>query len=509
MRSGREGLLLRAARLVGTAGDPLDILVENGMITAVGEAAGSRAAQAQVVDIGGRWVSPALWDSHVHMGQWALMRQRLDLSSAASAAGAATLVAERLHAAPPPPGQPLIGYGFQDGLWPDAPSAQLLDAVGADVPVVLVSKDLHAAWLNSRALTDHGAADHPTGLLREQAAFDVNTRISAVPDEHLDALVADAVQAAAARGVVGIVDLEMTLSIDRWVHRVAGGTRGLRVRTGVYPQDLDAVIARGLRTGDVIDGTEGLVTMGPFKVITDGSLNTRTAFCHDPYPGLEGLEGAGEGHGISTVGGSDLVDLLRRASSAGLVPAVHAIGDAANSLALDAFEEVGCGGSIEHAQLVHEQDFRRFAQLGITASVQPEHAMDDRDVADRYWPGRTHRAFAFASLVAAGARISLGSDAPVAQLDPWVSMAAAVSRARDGREAWHPEQRVLSSLAFAASTDGRATLQAGSVADLVITELDPLVASGQQLRNFQVSATMLGGRWTHFTLDEDAGTSPG
>jgi predicted amidohydrolase YtcJ len=127
--------------------------------------------------------------------------------------------------------------------------------------------------------------------------------------------------------------------------------------------------------------------------------------------------------------------------------------------------------------------------------------MDDRDVADRYWPGRTHRAFAFASLVAAGASITLGSDAPVAQLDPWVSMAAAVSRARDGRDAWHPEQRVLSSVALAASTDGRATLRTGSVADLVITELDPLVASDWQLRNFQVSATMLGGRWTHFALD--------
>ncbi|MHA7286599.1 amidohydrolase [Arthrobacter sp. MDT3-44] len=489
-------VLLRSARLVGTAGKPLDILVENGMITAIGESI--RSGAAQVVDAGGRWVSPGLWDSHVHMSQWALVRQRLDLSSATSAAEVVMLVAERLRAAPPPAGQPLIGYGFQDGLWPDAPSAGLLDAVSADVPVVLVSKDLHAAWLNSRALAQHGSAGHPTGLLREQAAFDVNTRISAVPDQHLDAWVADAVDAAAARGVVGIVDLEMTLSIDRWVRRVATGTRGLRVRTGVYPQDLYAVIARGLRTGDTIDGTDGLVTMGPFKIITDGSLNTRTAFCHDPYPGLEGAD---EGHGISIMDGNDLVDFFRRASSAGLVPAVHAIGDAANSLALDAFEEVGCGGSIEHAQLVHEKDFRRFARMGITASVQPEHAMDDRDVADRYWPGRTHRAFAFASLVAAGARITLGSDAPVAQLDPWVSMAAAVFRTRDGREAWHREQRVLSSVALAASTDGRATLEAGSLADLVITELDPLVASGEQLRDFQVAATMLGGRWTHFTLD--------
>ncbi|WP_307081148.1 amidohydrolase [Arthrobacter agilis] len=495
------GVLLRSARLVGAAGEPLDLLVENGIIAAAG--AGLDPGDAGTVDLAGRWVSPGLWDSHVHMDQWALVRQRLDLSSATSAAGAAALVAGRLHSQPPAAGQPLIGYGFQDGLWPDAPTRQLLDAVGPDVPIVLVSKDLHAAWLNTRALALHGHAEHPTGVLREQAAFDVNARISSVPDEDLDGWVAEAVDAAAARGVVGVVDLEMTFSLDRWAHRVARGIRGMRVRAGVYPHDLDAVIARGLRTGDVIEGTDGLVTMGPFKIITDGSLNTRTAFCHAPYPGLDG---AREGRGICTVDRGRLVDHLRRASSGGLVPAVHAIGDAANSLALDAFEEVGCGGSIEHAQLVGEADFGRFARLGIIASVQPEHAMDDRDVADRYWPGRTHRAFAFGSLVAAGAEVRLGSDAPVAPLDPWVSMAAAVSRARDGRSPWHPEQRMLSSVALAASTDGRTMLRPGSVADLVVTERDPLQADDHQLRNLAVSATMLGGRWTHSTLDGDAGT---
>ena len=489
-------VLLRSARMVGGSAEPLDVLVEDGIVTAVG--ADLDAGGARQLDLGGRWLAPGLWDSHVHMDQWALTRQRLDLSSATSAAGVTFLVEQRLQAKPPETGQPLIGYGFQDGLWPDAPTRELLDAISADVPVVLVSKDLHAAWLNTSALLHHGHAGHPTGLLREQAAFDVNMRVSAVPEEQLDGWVAEAVDAAAARGVVGIVDLEMTLSIDRWARRVAGGTRGLRVRAGVYPHDLEAVIARGLRTGDVIEGTDGLVTMGPFKIITDGSLNTRTAFCHDPYPGLEG---AHDGQGILTVDPDQLVGYLRRASSVGLVPAVHAIGDAANTLALDAFEEVGCRGSIEHAQLVHEADFERFARLGVVASVQPEHAMDDRDVADRYWPGRTHRAFAFASLVAAGVTITLGSDAPVAPLDPWVSMAAAISRARDGREPWHAEQRVLASVALAASTDGRATLRPGSVADLVVTDTDPLVATDEQLRSFDVAATMLGGRWTHFSLD--------
>ncbi|WP_423923411.1 amidohydrolase [Frigoribacterium sp. 2-23] len=493
--SGARTVLLTTARLVGRSSEPVDVLVEDGAVSAIG--VGLAAAGHDVVDLDGRWLGPGLWDSHVHMDQWALVRRRLDLSSATSAAGAASLVGQRLRAEPPADGRPLIGYGFQDALWPDAPARALLDSVSGDVPVVLVSNDLHAVWLNSRALSDHGHAEHPTGLLCEQPAFTVSSAVSAVSDDQLDAWVGEAAAAAAARGVVGIVDLEMTPSLDRWARRVAGGMTALRVEAGVYPQGLDEVVARGLRTGDVIAGTDGLVAMGPFKIITDGSLNTRTAFCHEPYAGLEG---SAEARGIMTVDRDDLIGYLRRASSAGLVPAVHAIGDAANAQALDAFEAVGCGGSIEHAQLLDTTDFARFARLGVVASVQPEHAMDDRDIADRLWTGRTGRAFAFESLVAAGATLRLGSDAPVAPLDPWVSMAAAVSRARDGREPWHPEQRLVASVALAASARGRVSVEAEAVADLVVTDLDPLSVAADELRRMPVAATMLGGRWTHMTL---------
>jgi predicted amidohydrolase YtcJ len=487
--------ILRDVRLVGGGPAPVDALLDGGRVVAL--ASGLPSDGAEVLDLGGRWLAPGLWDSHVHMDQWALVRRRLDLSAARSAAEAASIVGERLRSEPVEAGGTLVGYGFQDALWPDAPSRALLDSVAGDVPVVLVSNDLHSVWLDSSALARHGHADHPTGLLREQPAFDVSAAVSVVPDDLLDSWVGEAVDAAAARGVVGVVDLEMTLGLDRWARRVAGGTHGLRIRAGVYPRDLDAVVDRGLRTGDVVPGTGGLVTMGPFKIITDGSLGTRTAWCHEPYPGLEGDPAA---RGLQIYETDELVSWLHRASSAGLVPAVHAIGDAANAQALDAFERVGCGGSVEHAQLLEARDVERFARLGVVASVQPEHAMDDRDVADRYWAGRTDRAYAFESLVAAGVRLQLGSDAPVAPLDPWVAMAAAISRSRDGREPWHPEQRVVASAALAASTDGRAMVEVGSVADLVVTEVDPLAASDVRLRGMPVSGTLLGGRWTHRDL---------
>lgn len=123
--------------------------------------------------------------------------------------------------------------------------------------------------------------------------------------------------------------------------------------------------------------------------------------------------------------------------------------------------------------------------------------MDDRDVADVYWAGRTDRAFALEALAAAGVVLRLGSDAPVAPLDPWVAIAAAVERSRGGREPWHPEQRLPAALALAASTDGHDAVTAGSRADLVVLDADPLSADPASLRTFAVAATLLGGRFTH------------
>jgi predicted amidohydrolase YtcJ len=492
--------LLRNARLVGRDPEPTDLLVEDGIVSAI--ASGISAGDAEVVDLDGRFVAPGLWDNHVHMEQWALVRQRLDVSAASSAHEVARAVRLRIAEARPADRDLLVGYGFRDALWPDAPSLALLDeasaalggtgSAGAAVPVALVSHDLHAVWLNSTGLRLVGlsADEHPTGLVREQAAFDASAVITAVDGARIDEWVADASQAAAARGVVGIVDLEMTLSIDRWVSRVRAGNGFLRVRCGVYAGDLDGVIGRGLRTGDVLPGSCGLVEMGPFKVITDGSLNTRTAWCHEPYAG-------GGGVGLASYDLDELTALLGRAATSGLVPAVHAIGDRANTMALDAFERLGCSGSIEHAQLVRWADVERFARLGVVASVQPEHAMDDRDVADVYWAGRTDRAFALETLAAAGVVLRLGSDAPVAPLDPWVAIAAAVERSRGGREPWHPEQRLPTALALVASTDGHDAVTAGSRADLVVLDADPLLADPASLRTFAVAATLLGGRFTH------------
>jgi predicted amidohydrolase YtcJ len=465
----------------GRLGDAVvDLRIENGTIVETGTGLGAG------IDLGGRWVSPGLWDHHVHFTQWTLTSQRVDLGPAASARDAAEILGAAVEAGAGDAGL-VIGAGFRDGLWPDAPNLADLDRVTGSLPAVLVSGDLHAVWLNSAALAVYGHVGHPTGLLSEDDAFEVEKQLGTVPDDTIDAWGRAAAVAAARRGVVGIVDLEMAWNLEHWQRRIAAGHDALRVEFTVYTQHLDRAIAQGLRTGQRF---HELLSMGRYKVLSDGSLNTRTAYTSDPYE-----DGT---HGQLTVDPEHLVPLMRKASDAGILPDVHAIGDRANTLALDAFEAIGSGGRIEHAQLLSEGDYGRFAELGVDISVQPEHAMDDRDVADRHWRGRTARMYAFRSLLDAGATLRFGSDAPVSPLDPWLGISAAVSRSRDGREPWHPEQRITNAEALAAST--RSTVAVGEPADLVVTELDPLTADGEQLRSMPVAATMLGGRFTHDAL---------
>lgn len=482
--------LLKGARL----GDALvDVQLEHGRISEV-VPAGTAEAFGETIELDGRWLLPGLWDHHAHLTQHALTLHRVDLSGAASAVEAAQLMGAALAAEPPEAGLPLVGAAFRDGLWPDTPTFELLDVATGDVPTVLVSGDLHTTWLNTAALGRYGYAGHPTGVLVEDDAFAVTAELQNVPEATLDAWLQDAARLAGARGVVGVVELEMAPNIENWRRRYQSGFTGLRIQAGIYTPFLEAALAARHRTGARLDA-EGMLTVGPFKILTDGSLNTRTAYCVDHYPGTTE-------RGLLTVPTEELLPLLRSALDGGIAPAVHAIGDEAVRLALDAFELLGAGERMpegtrmEHAQLVRGEDLARFGRLGVLASVQPEHAMDDRDIADHYWAGRTGRCFPLRSLLDAGAGLLLGSDAPVAPLDPWITLSAAVTRSRDGRAPWHPEQAITIEEALDASVHSR--VDVGDVADLVAVDRDPFDPAN--LADMPVALTLVAGRPTHSTL---------
>lgn len=476
-------VLLRRVR-AGLRGPLVDVRLAGGVVAAIG--ASDPAGDALVVDGCGGTLLPGLVDAHVHAAQWASSRRRVPLDAATSAKHAVDLV---VAAARAEPGEIVMGAGFRDGLWPDQPHKDLLEAALPGQPVALFSADLHTIWLSPAALKLIGS-DHATGVLVENDCYQATSALPGAPPEMVDRWVLEAMEAAAARGVTGIRDFEYADTVTDWIRRLATGTPAVRVACVIARHMLDEAIARGHRTGDPVAGSEGLLTIGPYKLFVDGSLNTRTAYCHDPYPGTAT-------HGMLELPYETLVPLMDRAYRHGITPAVHAIGDHATRIALDAFTEVGCPGQIEHAQLVHPDDLARFSALGITASVQPAHAPDDRDVADRYWAGRTGRAFPYGALLAAGARLEIGSDAPVAPLDPWDGIASAVTRTDDSRPSWHPEQAIPLSVALAAASGGRTGVKVGDPADLMIVADDPSDLAPSDLRQIPITATFLAGRPTH------------
>ncbi len=489
--------LLRSARIVGLDDGPgwvgpVDLLVEAGRIRDIDHDL-PRPPGIPELDAGGRWVIPGLWDHHTHLRMWTASSGRLDLAGTRSADEALARLRARLAATP---GQPVVGFGHRPITWPVQPTVAALDELAPDVPVVLVSGDAHHGWLNSRALAQLGLAPRE-GVVVESEWYPVYARISEIGGDEVSVDAYLRMQRdAVARGVVGVVELEYGEAFDAWPGRLAEGVDLFRIRRGVYAEGLDAVIDAGLRTGDPLVDGQDLLTMGALKIISDGSLNTRTAWCEHAYAD-------GSGHGAPNQTPAELRALMTRATEHGLRTAVHAIGDAACHDAVAAYAETGARGSIEHAQLMTRADVTEMGRVGVVASVQPAHLLDDRDVTELIWPDRADRCFPLRWMLDDGVRLALGSDAPVSPLDPWLAMAAAVHRSADQRPAWHPEQAITPKEALAGSVDGRGSVRAGMPADLVLLEADPLDDSGTpeyqaaRLRAMSVAATWVAGRLVH------------
>ncbi len=484
------GVLLRDVRL-GSGGQVSDVRIADGVVVAIGDVEAERGDEV--------WhqrdavLLPGFVDGHVHATQWAVRRMRVDVSAATSATEVADLLVAGSRDAATGPDEVLAGHGYRAALWSRPPHKDVLEAALPGRAVVVLSQDMHAVWLSPAALARTGC-DHPTGVLVEQDAFDIVRDLDAARSpETVDGWVAAAMATAASRGITEVVDLEFADNRASWTRRAADGPLPVRVRSGVWLPWLDEAEERGLRTGQPLPGTGGLVETGPFKLIADGSLNTRTACCHDPYADPTG----DAPNGLLLIEPDELVALMTRVSAHGLAPAVHAIGDRANSVVLDAFERVGCAGSIEHAQQVRAVDVPRFARPGLVASVQPQHVVADRDAADHLWAGHTAHAYPFAGLLAAGARLRFGSDAPVADPHPWQAVADAVRRTDDERPPWHPEQALPLVAALPAASDGRSGVRVGDRADLVLVGADPATVPATDLAETPVLATLLAGRFTH------------
>jgi predicted amidohydrolase YtcJ len=454
------------------------------------------------VDLGGRCVLPGFNDSHVHFPTWAVAQRHVRLEDAATLDD----VLERVAAAARhvQPGRWLRGTGWRSGDWspPVEPTKEALDRVTGDIPTALMARDYHSLWLNSAALARangdlevaggvvvRDSDGQPTGVLREECAWHFrDTHVRPTEDEMVQAA-REGVRIAVARGVTAVHDKDGWLgALGVWQRLREEGSLHLRVWQSLPADQVDHAAALNVRSGF---GDE-LVRVGYLKAFMDGTLGSETARLLD-------------GSGVQITSRDELVEIIRHGAAARLPVAVHAIGDLANREALDAFEQtrdewqpLGLRPRIEHAQLLTWEDVPRFAQLGVAASVQFSHAPSDSQIAERFWAGKTDRAYAYRSLWDAGTLVANGSDAPIEELDPWAGVVAAVSRD------WHPEQRLTLDEALTATTVNpawlardehrRGKLLPGYLADLVVLDRDPY--GTEDLTNVKVVATMLGGRWT-------------
>ena len=470
----------------GRAPEPVDLRVSAGRVVEVAPRLAREPGEV-VLDVAGRVVRRGLRDAHAHVVEWARARRQLDLSSARSAAQAAGLVARAGGAGL------LRGGGFRDAGWPDAPSAQLLDRAAPGRPVVLRSADMHSVWLSRAALGLVGLPDHPTGLLQEHQAWDALARLPPPSVEDDDDAVADAVAAASARGLTAVRDFSFEDAHRMWSRLAQRGPSALRVQAVVLPERLPAMVERGLATGH----GDAFLTVGPLKLFADGSLGSRTARCLTPYAGTDD-------HGVQLLDPEQLRAALETARRTGFSVAVHAIGDEATRDVLAALQTAQVTASVEHAQLVRPEDLPLFAAAGITASVQPAHLLDDAALVDDVWRDTASLPYAVGALVAAGARVVFGSDAPVAPLDPWLAIAAAVHRTAGGAPPWRPEQAVPLEVALAAS--GARRLRVGDAADVVVLDVPTLHGLGAaDLAAVPVHATLLAGRCVHGPWTDDTG----
>jgi predicted amidohydrolase YtcJ len=468
-------------------------------------------ATPERVDLGGRCVLPGLNDAHVHFPTWALAQRQVRLEGTTSLEEAVARVASAVNEVQP--GRWLRGTGWRSGDWSPAtePTKEDLDRVTGDTPTALMARDYHSLWLNTAALAhangnlevaggvvERDPSGQPTGVLREECAWHFrDLYVHPSEDELVDAS-REGVRTAAARGVTAVHDKDGWLgALGVWQRLRDEGSLTLRVWQSLPAENLKELAALDLRSGFGDD----LVRVGYLKAFMDGTLGSQTARLLD-------------GSGVQITSRETLAEVIRAGAQAHLPVAVHAIGDLANREALDAFEETrdlwqprGLRQRIEHAQLLAPEDVGRFAELGVAASVQFSHAPSDRDLADRFWSGRTSGAYAYRSLWDTGALLANGSDAPIEELDPWAGVCAGVLRTIDHREPWHPEQRLRLEEALRATTVNpawlardehrRGKLLPGFLADLVVLDRDPFQCASEELPKVRAVATMLSGRWTH------------
>jgi predicted amidohydrolase YtcJ len=504
----------------------LEIAVADGRIVALvppDQVAPWRHEAREVVDLRGAHVYAGFTESHGHLLGYGEALEEVDLGDTTSFGE----VVRRVSAAARrlPSGAWVQGRGWDQNLWSDRefPSHNALSAAVPNHPVLLRRVDGHAVLLNARALALagitastpdppggrilHDRDGAPTGVLVDDAV-ELAEKVLPVPSAaDIERRLLLAGRRLAAFGITEIHDAWVSAAELAALRRLQSERRlPLRVYVMLAGSD-DALLDAELRHGPW-RSDDGMLTIRAVKLFADGALGSRGALLSAPYadePGTRGLE-------VTPL--ARLESVVTRAVAAGFQPCIHAIGDAAVTRVLDIYErDVGAHAAavrprVEHAQIVRPADVPRFAALGVIASVQPTHCTADMPWApQRLGEVRIAWAYRWHSLLAAGARLCLGSDVPVSSPDPRLGMWAAVTRRPPGGtpttgwnlpEALTFEQALAgytSWAAYAGFEDGwRGSIAPGHAADFTVFDRDLKVGAPAAILQAKVLRAVVAGR---------------
>lgn len=498
---------------IGTKGDRIVAIGADAVRAHTGK-------RTQVIDLEGAFVTPGFIDPHVHFVIASTMLSQPSLRDAANPEEFVQRIAAAAKALPK--GQWLQGGNWDQDRWGgQMPHKDWIDAVTPDTPVAVVRYDLHMLFLNSLALRlagidrntpdvpggviERDAKGDPTGIIKDAAKDLVERAIGAPTPAQIDATVERGIDLALSKGVTQVHPTELeTISFDATRRLRAKGETRLRFRHYLPLKDWEAQMDLIKREGRGDDW----VQWGACKVVFDGSLGSRTARFYEPYADDPSTRG------IIVTDPADLRRWMEGADKAGLQVTAHAIGDEANDIVLGTMAAVAKANGardrrfrIEHVQHMKPHALPRFKEQGVIASVQPYHAIDDgRWAVRRIGEERLKTSFAFGSLVRSGAHVCMGSDWPVAPIDPLTGLDAAVNRETlDGQnpQGWHPEQRVTLAQAMHSYTQEGAyagfnekrlgLIATGFLADFVIWDRDFFDIDSHLLVKAKALKTIVGG----------------
>lgn len=481
------------------------------------------SGDVKIVDGKGKVMLPGLIDAHAHVMN--LGFQEINVNLAGSSSLQEVLEKVEKYASEYPDLTWIEGRGWNHTHWDvnRFPTAEELDEVVSERPVWLTRIDGHAGWANSKAMEMAGITaetedpeggkiirdenGEPTGVFIDEAESLIESEIPESTQEEQKLAFQKALQQMRSHGLTSVHDAGVSIR-DWQLYKSVADSGHLTTRIYGMISGAGATFDTLAQKGPIPSYKQDMLALRSVKIYADGALGSRGAAMIEPYSDDP------KNRGLLFVSEEELTNRILKTASAGYQTNVHAIGDRANRVVLNAFEFVkdslgnqGLRHRIEHAQIVTEQDIPRFESLDIIASMQPTHATSDLNMAeDRVGPDRIKGGYAWKTFIDQGTIVAFGSDFPVEDVNPFYGLYSAVTRQTHKEEpegGWYPGERVSRAQALRSFTLDAAyaahqekvlgSLEPGKWADFILIDRDFFEVPDQEIWQTEVLESWVAG----------------